>query len=129
MWPTCSEPLTVGGGVSMANTAARSPGAWNRYVPSRSQTADHVTSRPSRDGRSGTFGVVSATRSSPHSTPTRADSVTGRSVDGDDACVGEHAAGDVEQADRAVRLATPVGRGSRVEDSHSVPGSVERNMR
>jgi len=36
---------------------------------------------------------------------------------------------DVEQADRAVRLATPIGGRSRVEDSHPVPGSVERNMR
>ncbi len=57
--PTCSDPLTVGGGVSIENTSARSDDFGNRYSPASSHTRAHLTSIPSSDGRSGTVGVVS----------------------------------------------------------------------
>src|SRR5207237_764836 len=66
---TCSDPDTVGGGVSMLNTLLRfcagSPsGRTNAYVSSAFQLADHLSSRPSRAGLSGTTRapVVGASR-------------------------------------------------------------------
>src|SRR5919197_2817283 len=56
MWPACSEPLVVSGGVSIENTRSRGLVVSNRYVPRASQRARHLASRPSRDGFSGTCG-------------------------------------------------------------------------
>jgi hypothetical protein len=47
-WPTCSDPLTVGGGVSIANTSCRGLDLSKRYVPSSFHRCDHLVSRPSR---------------------------------------------------------------------------------
>src|SRR5512134_2818183 len=52
--PTCSEPLTVGGGVSMENTSSRGRDRSNRYTPLASHRAAHLSSRPSSAGLSGT---------------------------------------------------------------------------
>src|SRR5882672_1727712 len=52
--PTWSEPLTVGGGVSIEYTRSRSAVRSKRYVPSVSQRAFHFASSPSRAGFSGT---------------------------------------------------------------------------
>src|SRR5437867_4408696 len=52
-WPTCSEPLTVGGGVSMEKTSARGRLRSNRYTPEASQRAIHFASSPSSAGFSG----------------------------------------------------------------------------
>src|SRR5687768_16382346 len=51
--PTCREPLTVGGGVSMEKTSPRARERSNRYVPSASHRARHFASSPSRAGFSG----------------------------------------------------------------------------
>jgi hypothetical protein len=51
--PICSSPDTVGGGVSIAYTSERSFERSNAYVPSSCQRRDHLSSRPSSDGRSG----------------------------------------------------------------------------
>src|SRR5262245_43047124 len=60
-WPTWSDPLTVGGGVSMENTSARERSRSKRYVPAASQRAFHFSSRPSSAGFSGRFiGWVSS---------------------------------------------------------------------
>src|SRR5215470_9748556 len=53
-WPTWSEPLTVGGGVSIEYTWSRERERSNRYVPDASHCAAHFASRPSRAGFSGT---------------------------------------------------------------------------
>src|SRR3954470_8519017 len=52
--PTCSDPLTVGGGVSIAYTWSRVFDRSNAYVPSASHRAAHLSSSPSRLGFSGT---------------------------------------------------------------------------
>src|SRR5690348_4534880 len=52
-WPTWSEPLTVGGGVSMENTSSRRAVSLKRYVPSFSHCWVHFASRPSSAGFSG----------------------------------------------------------------------------
>jgi hypothetical protein len=69
-WPTCSDPDTVGGGVSMLKTCDRaragSPsGRTNAYVPSVRQVSSQRSSSPSRAGRSGIAGAgaVVVTRS------------------------------------------------------------------
>src|SRR3954471_8075223 len=53
----CRLPDAVGGGVSTLNTdalpASSAAARSNRWVPSRSQTAPHAASRPSRAGLSG----------------------------------------------------------------------------
>src|SRR5437016_2209416 len=54
-WPTCSDPLTVGGGVSIAKTAERGCVRSKRYTPASSHRAIHLSSRPSRAGFSGVF--------------------------------------------------------------------------
>src|SRR5690606_41301322 len=51
MW---SAPDTVGGGVSIANTSARSLDRSNAYVPSSCHLCAHRASRPSSEGFSGT---------------------------------------------------------------------------
>src|SRR6266850_6164033 len=53
-WPTCREPLTVGGGVSIEYTSSRGRARSNRYVPDSSHCAVHLASRPSSAGFSGT---------------------------------------------------------------------------
>src|SRR6266540_7101858 len=53
-WPTCSEPLTVGGGVSIEYTSARGRVRSKRYTPVSSQRAIHFASSPSSAGLSGT---------------------------------------------------------------------------
>src|SRR4051812_33212301 len=58
MWPTWSEPLTVGGGVSIEKTSARSAVRSKAYVPCWSHAAPQRASRPSRVGFSGTFGAA-----------------------------------------------------------------------
>ena len=50
----CSDPLTVGGGVSIEKTSARSRERSKRYVPSDSHRRAHRSPRPSRLGLSGT---------------------------------------------------------------------------
>src|SRR5439155_7077560 len=52
-WPTCNEPLTVGGGVSIEKTSARGRLRSNRYTPEASQRAIHFASSPSSAGFSG----------------------------------------------------------------------------
>src|SRR5438445_315800 len=52
-WPTCSDPLTVGGGVSIEKTSARGRVRSNRYTPASSHRGIHLASRPSRAGFSG----------------------------------------------------------------------------
>src|SRR5690242_19029904 len=52
-WPTCSEPLTVGGGVSIEYTWSRGRLRSNQYVPSACHRAFHFDSRPSSAGLSG----------------------------------------------------------------------------
>ena len=49
----CSDPLTVGGGVSIEKISSRVLERSNRYVPSASQRVDHFSSSPSRLGFSG----------------------------------------------------------------------------
>src|SRR5277367_1890671 len=56
----CSEPETVGGGVSMEKTCSRAAAGLKRYVPSSSQTVAHLASTPSSVGLSGTLGAVVA---------------------------------------------------------------------
>src|ERR1039458_4618257 len=56
----CSDPDTVGGGVSMEKTCSRLAAALKREVPSSSQTAAHLASTPSRVGLSGTWGAAVA---------------------------------------------------------------------
>src|SRR6185312_8435661 len=51
--PTCSDPLTVGGGVSIANTSPRVFDRSNANVRSASQRSAHLSSSPSRLGLSG----------------------------------------------------------------------------
>src|SRR5688572_18267438 len=51
--PTCSDPLTVGGGVSIEYTSLRGRDRSNRYTPPLSHCAIHLASRPSRAGLSG----------------------------------------------------------------------------
>src|SRR5438309_10508000 len=53
-WPTCSEPLTVGGGVSIEYTWSRGRARSNWYVPDASHCAVHLASRPYSAGFSGT---------------------------------------------------------------------------
>src|SRR5262249_20848510 len=53
-WPTWSEPLTVGGGVSIEYTSSRDRLRSKRYVPDASHCAAHLGSRPSSAGFSGT---------------------------------------------------------------------------
>jgi hypothetical protein len=55
MW---SDPLTVGGGVSMAYISAPDLLRSKRKVPSASHPAAHLASRPSSVGLSGTFGHI-----------------------------------------------------------------------
>src|SRR3954452_19544406 len=62
-WPTCSEPLTVGGGVSIAYTCSRLLVRSNVYVPAASQADAHFSSSPSRLGSSGTVMPLLATAS------------------------------------------------------------------
>src|SRR3954453_14926357 len=52
-WPTWSDPLTVGGGVSMENPSARVFARGKRYTPDSSQRGIHFASSPSRAGFSG----------------------------------------------------------------------------
>src|SRR6185295_6274317 len=52
-WPTCSEPLTVGGGVSIENTSERGRVRSKRYTPDPSHSGAHFASSPSRAGFSG----------------------------------------------------------------------------
>src|SRR6476469_6681959 len=52
-WPTCSEPLTVGGGVSIEKTSSRVFARSKVYVPSASHRDAHFSSSPSRLGFSG----------------------------------------------------------------------------
>src|SRR5260221_13166060 len=62
--PTCSEPLTVSGGVSMEYTFSRGRERSNRYTPSASHRADQRCSSPSRPGRSGiASGMTDQSRS------------------------------------------------------------------
>src|SRR4051812_20584688 len=51
--PTWSDPLTVGGGVSMAYTSARGRVRSNRYTPDASHCEIHLVSSPSSAGFSG----------------------------------------------------------------------------
>src|SRR5690242_17974574 len=53
--PTCSDPLTVGGGVSIEYTSARGRDRSNSYTPSAAHRSIHLCSSPSRAGLSGTF--------------------------------------------------------------------------
>jgi hypothetical protein len=53
----CSEPLTVGGGVSIANTPLRSAVRSNEYVPDASHDSIQRDSIPSRVGFSGTLDI------------------------------------------------------------------------
>ena len=50
----CSEPLTVGGGVSMAKTSLRGRVRSNVYTPSELHAPDQRSSMPARLGFSGT---------------------------------------------------------------------------
>src|SRR5438552_11412327 len=52
-WPTCSDPLTVGGGVSIEKISARDRVRSKRYTPALSHRAIHFPSSPSRAGFSG----------------------------------------------------------------------------
>ncbi|CAM5589488.1 hypothetical protein SALBM135S_08121 [Streptomyces alboniger] len=53
-WPTWSEPLTVGGGVSMEKISSRVFERSKAYTPDSSHRLDHLSSSPSRTGLSGT---------------------------------------------------------------------------
>src|SRR4051794_39136981 len=54
--PTWSEPLTVGGGVSMENVFARSLSPSNSYTRAASQARRHLVTKPCKEGLSGTAG-------------------------------------------------------------------------
>src|SRR3954463_12550148 len=54
--PTWSEPLTVGGGVSMENISARSLSPSNSYTRAASHARRHLVTKPSKEGLSGTAG-------------------------------------------------------------------------
>src|SRR5437868_15537953 len=54
-WPTWSEPLTVGGGVSIEKTSARGRVRSKRYTPEASHRGIHLASSPSSAGLSGSF--------------------------------------------------------------------------
>src|ERR1700686_2607509 len=52
-WPTCSDPLTVGGGVSIEKISDRGRVRSKRYTPVSSHRGAHLASIPSRAGFSG----------------------------------------------------------------------------
>src|SRR5438128_1077845 len=56
--PMCSEPLTVGGGVSMEKISARVRDRSNRYTPPDSQACAQRSPIPSSVGLSGTRVVI-----------------------------------------------------------------------
>src|SRR5882757_5881136 len=51
--PTWSDPLTVGGGVSIEKTSDRGRARSKRYTPDASHCGIHLASSPSRTGFSG----------------------------------------------------------------------------
>jgi hypothetical protein len=53
----CKEPLTVGGGVSIAKTFERSAERLKEYVPCDSQEVTHLGSMSSREGFSGAVDI------------------------------------------------------------------------